>query len=146
MNISLSVLHIVFYVSRVGSQSCKVLAADPVAQILGGLRVKQETIARRLLLWSWEGTLDKRWNPQSQFLVPQQGFCQIRAMWELFPWWSCSGAPRNHPCDLPAYLENACHKTLPVFCWIIWTNTVLKSIAFQINGSGWFLFFCCFSS
>lgn len=137
-------LHIVFYMSRVGSQSCKVLAADPVAQILGGLRVKQEAISRRLLLWRQEVTFDKRWNSQTQFLGPQEGFCHIRTMWDPLPWWSCSGTPRNHLYNLPAYLEIASHKTLSVFCQISWTNAVLQSIAFQINGSGWFLFFLLF--
>lgn len=102
--ISLSVLHMIFYVSRTGSQSSKVLFIDPIAQILGGLRVKQETNTRKLLLWSQEMTCDKRWNSQTQFLGPQQGFCQIWAMWDQLPWWSYSGTPRNHSWDLPAYL------------------------------------------
>lgn len=118
--------------------------ADPTAQILGDLRQKQETIARGVLLCSQEVTFGKSWNSLTQFLGPQQGFCQIRAMWDLLPWWSCSGAPRSHPCDLPAYLENASCKTLSVFCWMIWTNAVPQSIAFRINGSGWFLFFVVF--
>lgn len=63
--ISLSVLHMIFYVSRTGSQSCKVLFIDTIAQILGGLRVKQETNTRKLLLWSQEMTCDKRWNSQT---------------------------------------------------------------------------------
>lgn len=55
----------IFYVSRTGSQSCKVLFIDTIAQILGGLRVKQETNTRKLLLWSQEMTCDKRWNSQT---------------------------------------------------------------------------------
>lgn len=146
MHISLSVLHMVFYVVWIGSQSCKFLVVDPVAQILRGLRVEKETTSRRLLLWSQKVTFDNRWNSQTQFRGPQQGFCQIKGTCDLLPWWGCSGAPRNHPSHLPACLESASRKTLPMFCWIFWTNTVLQSIAFRINGSGWLLFSCCFSS
>lgn len=110
--------------------------ADPAAQILGGLRQKQKTITRRVLLCSQEVTFGKSWNSLTQFLGPQQGFCQIRATWDLLPWWSCSGAPRNHPCDLPAYLENASCKTLSTFCWMIEQILFHKALPFGLMGRG----------
>lgn len=138
MYISLSVLHNIFYVSRVGSQNCKVLVADPVAQILAGLRVKQEKNTRRLLLWSQEVTFDKRWNSQTQF----QGFrlepCGI---------YSHGGAVLEHP-EIPRVIFLHIWKMVlikPCPCFVSSSEQILfyKALPSRLMGRGWFflLFF-----
>lgn len=131
---------IVAFAYCVCSQSCEVLVAGPVAQILGGLRVKQEPIARRFLLWSQEVTFDKRWNTHAQF----QGFCQIGAMRDVLPCGSCLEHPKiTHVIFLHIW------KMLlikPCLCFVRSSEQILfyKALTSRLMGRGDSYFFCCF--